>query len=107
MTVRIEKQGKVVVRAILTHLGWQPKAVERAPPVPPSAATLARSRQIQAAFTKRPIAHTRTLGQQPMTSQIRREPARRKADSRRAKTMSVQRADELSYPFGSDADFQA
>jgi hypothetical protein len=42
-----------------------------------------------------------------MTSQIRREPARRKADSRRAKTMSVQRADELSYPFGSDADFQA
>ena len=91
-----------MVRAILTHLGrWQPKAVERAPPVPPGAATLARSRQIQAAFTKRPIAHTRTLGQQPMTSQIRREPARRKADSRRAKTMSVRRVDELSYPFSS------
>jgi hypothetical protein len=34
-----------------------------------------------------------------MTSQIRREPARHKADSRRAKTMSVQRADELSYPY--------
>ena len=28
----------LVVRAILTHLGrWQPKAVERAPPVPPGA----------------------------------------------------------------------
>ncbi len=37
-----------------------------------------------------------------MPCQIRREPARRKADSRRAKTMSVQRADELSYPFELD-----
>jgi enoyl-CoA hydratase len=27
------------------------------------------------------------------------EPAGRKGDSRRVKTMSVQRADELSYPF--------
>jgi len=38
-----------------------------------------------------------------MTSQIRREPTRRNADSRRARTMSVQRADELSYPFIWDA----
>lgn len=31
-------EDPVVVRAILMHLGlWQPKAVERAPPVPPSA----------------------------------------------------------------------
>ena len=31
-------EDPVVVRAILTHLGrWQPKAVERAPPVPPGA----------------------------------------------------------------------
>src|SRR3989337_1765585 len=29
-------EDPVVVRAILTHLGrWQPKALERAPPVPP------------------------------------------------------------------------
>jgi len=33
-----------------------------------------------------------------MTSQIARQPTRRNADSRRARTMSVQRADELSYP---------
>jgi hypothetical protein len=31
-------EDPVVVRAILTHLGrWQPKALERAPPVPPGA----------------------------------------------------------------------
>ena len=31
-------EDPVVVRRILTHLGrWQPKALERAPPVPPSA----------------------------------------------------------------------
>jgi len=31
-------EDPAVVRAILTHLGrWQPKAVERAPPVPPGA----------------------------------------------------------------------
>ncbi len=36
-----------------------------------------------------------------MTSQIRREPIRRNADPRRARTMSVQRADELSYPSSS------
>jgi len=31
-------EDPVVVRAILVHLGrWQPKALERAPPVPPSA----------------------------------------------------------------------
>jgi hypothetical protein len=31
-------EDPVVVRAILTHLGrWQPKALERAPPVPPAA----------------------------------------------------------------------
>jgi hypothetical protein len=31
-------ENTVVARAILTHLGrWQPKAVERAPPVPPKA----------------------------------------------------------------------
>jgi len=31
-------EDPTVVRAILTHLGlWQPKAVERAPPVPPGA----------------------------------------------------------------------
>jgi hypothetical protein len=34
-----------------------------------------------------------------MTSQIRREPTRRNADFRRARAMSVQRADELSYRF--------
>jgi len=34
-----------------------------------------------------------------MTSQIRREPSRRNADFRRARAMSVQRADELSYRF--------
>jgi hypothetical protein len=29
-------EDPVVVRAILTHLGrWQPKAAERAPPMPP------------------------------------------------------------------------
>jgi len=38
------------------------------------------------------------LGQQPTTSQIDREPTRRNPDSRRARTMSVQWADELSYP---------
>jgi len=39
------------------------------------------------------------LGQQPMTGQICREPIRRNGDSRRARTMSVQPVDELSYPF--------
>ncbi len=32
-----------------------------------------------------------------MTSQIRREPTWRNAESRRARTMSVQRADEFFY----------
>jgi len=38
-------------------------------------------------------------GELPMKSQIRREPTRRNADSRRARTMSVQRTDELSYRY--------